>query len=78
MGKKLHYRGTQSLLLAKRKELWLCVNESLRMRSTPARNCGFAGMEDKKRSGLPRAFFLHWFSTAIWIISFQKYTNKKV
>ena len=27
MGKKLHYRGTQSLLLAKRKELWLCVNE---------------------------------------------------
>ena len=46
MGKKLHYRGIQSLFLTKRKELWLSANGRFRMRSRFARNCGYAGMED--------------------------------
>ena len=46
IGKKLHYRGIQSLFLVKRKELWLCANEIFRMHSRLARNCGYAGMED--------------------------------
>ena len=100
---KLHYRGIQSLFLAK--ELWL----------SNARNCGYTRMKDlgraigsqrivvmckwkiyhaqqtrkelwlcwngrfRMRSGLPRAFFLHWFSTAIWIICnlVKKYRNKR-
>ena len=46
IGKKLHYRGIQSLFLTKRKELWLSANGRFRMRSRFARNCGYAGMED--------------------------------
>ena len=46
IGKKLHYRGIQSLFLTKRKELWLSTNGRFRMRSRFARNCGYAGMED--------------------------------
>ena len=33
ISRRLHYRGLQSLFLTKRKGLWLCANESLRMRS---------------------------------------------
>ena len=33
IGKKLLYRGIQSLPLARRKELWLCENERFRMRN---------------------------------------------
>ena len=32
IGRRLHYRGLQSLFLTKRKELWLCANERFRMR----------------------------------------------
>ena len=46
IGKKLHYRGIQSLFLAKVKELWLCANEGFRMHNGLARNCGFVQMED--------------------------------
>ena len=46
IGKKLHYRGIQPLFLARRKELWLCVNEGFRMRNGLARNCGYVRMED--------------------------------
>ena len=46
IGKKIHYRGIQSLFLTKRKELWLSTNGRFRMRSRFARNCGYAGMED--------------------------------
>ena len=44
IGKKLHYRGIQSLFLTKRKELWLCATQRFRMRSRLARNCGYARM----------------------------------
>ena len=40
IGKKLHYRGIQSLFVARRKELWLCANERFRMRNRLAKNCG--------------------------------------
>ena len=40
IGKKLHYRGIQSLFLTKRKELWLCATQRFRMRNGLARNCG--------------------------------------
>ena len=40
IGKKLHYRGIQSLFLTKRKELWLCAAQRFRMRNGLARNCG--------------------------------------
>ena len=33
ISRRLHYRGFQSLFLTKHKGLWLCANESLRMRS---------------------------------------------
>ena len=33
ISRRLHYRGLQSLFLTKRKELWLCANGRLRMRS---------------------------------------------
>ena len=33
ISRRLHYRGLQSLYLAKRKELWLCANGRFRMRS---------------------------------------------
>ena len=46
IGKKLHYRGIQSLFLAKRKELWLCANGRFRMRSRLARNCCYIAMGD--------------------------------
>ena len=46
IGKKLHYRGIQSLFLAKCKESWLCANGRFRMHSRLARNCGYAGMGD--------------------------------
>ena len=46
IGKKLHYRGIQSLFLARRKELWLCANEGFRMRNGLAWNCGYVRMED--------------------------------
>ena len=46
IGKTLHYRGIQSLFLAKLKELWLCANGRFRMSSRVARNCGYAGMRD--------------------------------
>ena len=46
IGKTLHYRGIQSLFLAKRKELWLCANERFKMRNGFARNCGYVRMED--------------------------------
>ena len=46
IGKKLHYRGIQSLFLAKCKESWLCANERFRMRDGLARNCGYVRMED--------------------------------
>ena len=36
IGKKLHYRGIQSLFLTKRKGLWL----------PNARNCGYAQLKD--------------------------------
>ena len=39
--KKIHYRGIQSLFLARRKEIRLCVNEKFRMRNGLARNCGY-------------------------------------
>ena len=64
MGKKLHYRGIQSLFLTKRKELWLSANGRFRMRSRFARNCGYAWLcwngRFRMRSGLPRAFFSSW------------------
>ena len=41
IGKKLHYRGIQSLFLTKRKELWLCATQRFRMRNGLARNCGY-------------------------------------
>ena len=40
IGKKLHYRGIQSLFLAKRKKSQLCANERFRMRNGLTRNCG--------------------------------------
>ena len=40
IGKKLDYRGIQSLFLTKRKELWLCTTQRFRMRNGLARNCG--------------------------------------
>ena len=43
--KKSHYRGIKSLFLAKRKELWLCANETFRMRNGLARNFGYARMK---------------------------------
>ena len=46
IGKKSHYRGIESLFLAKRKELWLCANETFRMRNGLARNFGYVRMED--------------------------------
>ena len=46
IGKKSHYRGIESLFLAKRKELWLCANETFRMRNGIARNFGYVRMED--------------------------------
>ena len=46
IGKKLHFRGIQSLFLARCKELWLCANERFRMRNVLARNCGYAGKGD--------------------------------
>ena len=46
IGKKSHYRGIESLFLAKRKELWLCANETFRMRNGLARNFGYARMGD--------------------------------
>ena len=46
IGKKLHYRGIQSLFLAKCKESWLCANERFRMHDGLARNCGYVRMED--------------------------------
>ena len=33
ISRRLHYRGLQSLFLTKRKELWLCANWRVRMRS---------------------------------------------
>ena len=45
IGKKSHYRGIESLFLAKRKELWLCANETFKMRNGLARNCGYARMK---------------------------------
>ena len=33
IGRRLHYRGLQSLFLTKPKELWLCANGRFRMRS---------------------------------------------
>ena len=45
IGKKSHYRGLESLFLAKRKELWLCANETFRMRNGLARNFGYARMK---------------------------------
>ena len=33
IGRRLHYRGSQSLFLTKHKELWLCANGRFRMRS---------------------------------------------
>ena len=44
--KKLHYSGIQSLFLARRKKIRLCVNGRLRMRNGLARNCGYVRMED--------------------------------
>ena len=41
IGKKLHYRGIQSLFLTKRKELWLCATQRFGMRNGLARNCGY-------------------------------------
>ena len=32
ISRRLHYRGLQSLFLTRRKELWLCGNERVRMR----------------------------------------------
>ena len=46
IGKKSHCRGIQSLFLAKRRELWLCANETFMMRNGHARNCGYVRMED--------------------------------
>ena len=46
IGKKLHYRGIQSLFLAKCKELWLRANERFRMCNRLTRNCGYVQMED--------------------------------
>ena len=46
IGKKLHYRGIQSLFLAKLKELWLCANERFRMHNGLARNCGYVRREN--------------------------------
>ena len=46
IGKKLHYRGIQSLFLAKCKESWLCANERFRIRNGIARNCGYVWIED--------------------------------
>ena len=40
IGKKLHYRGIQSLFLTKRKQLWLCATQRFGMRNGLARNCG--------------------------------------
>ena len=40
LGKKLHYRGIQSLFLTKRKELLLCATQRFGMRNGLARNCG--------------------------------------
>ena len=33
ISRRLHYKGLQSLFLTKRKELWLCANGRVRMRS---------------------------------------------
>ena len=43
--KKSHYRGIESRFLAKRKELWLCANETFRMRNRLARNFGLCANE---------------------------------
>ena len=45
IGKKSHYRGIESRFLVKRKELWLCANETFRMRNGLARNFGYARMK---------------------------------
>ena len=45
IGKKSHYRGIKSLFLAKRKELWLCANETFRMSNGLAKNFGHARMK---------------------------------
>ena len=46
IGKKLHFRGIQSLFLVRCKELWLCTNKRFRMHSALTRNCGYAEMGD--------------------------------
>ena len=46
IGKKSHYRGIESIFLAKRKELWLCANETFRMRNGLARNFCYLRMRD--------------------------------
>ena len=45
IGKKSHHRGIESLFVAKRNELWLCANETFRMRNGLARNFGYARMK---------------------------------
>ena len=45
IGKKSHYRGIESRFLAKRKEFWLCANETFRMRNRLAMNSGYARMK---------------------------------
>jgi len=46
IGKELHFRGIQSLFLARCKELWLCTNERFRMHNGLTRNCRYVRMED--------------------------------
>ena len=46
IGKKIHYRGIQSLFLTKRKELKLCATYRFGTRNGLARNCGSVQMED--------------------------------
>ena len=56
IGKKSHYRGIESLF-AKRKELWLCANETFTMRNALARNFGYARKKTfRMRNGLAMNF----------------------
>ena len=53
--RRLHYRGLQSLFLTKRKGLWICANESLRMRSDMRKKLWLcANGRFRMRGGMPQ------------------------
>ena len=55
ISRRLHYRGLQSLFVTKRKELWLCANGRVRMRSGMRKELWLcANGRFRMRSGMPQ------------------------